>query len=484
MISLIVVAMLMQKKPTMLVNQGFEKGLLGWNVEGSVSVEHSPAIAGSNSVRLGPGKAAIWQRYDVPGLRVLWLGATMEGATSLLRIQCLDKRGHLLLSQTSQPKNGKPASIYLRTHAFTDHVIVRLESSGNESTLADDVLLTDDDKGRVEHRPTLDLVEAMRPIWSGSTVSNESVLLLGSANSKPEGSLMFPIRRVISVRDATLQRTYRAGQDFEIRGSKLIALPNSNIPTMNESEFATGKLPWTRLDGRHIFVTYEHSGRWTGPTPSYQGKLLPNFAKKLIKRKPMTVVAFGDSITQGVNVSGFRNVPPYLPDWPTLATIELRRRTGNPEIKLFNVSLGGQTSKWAKDNAKDVVASLDPDLVIIAFGMNDFWTISPEAFIDNLREVMSIIRSRRPECEFVLVSSMNFDPAYSDDPTYISNMKGYAKLLADEAKSGVALLDMDAISRALYKLKRPKDLATDPMHPDDFLSRWYAQALVATIQPK
>jgi len=43
---------------------------------------------------------------------------------------------------------------------------------------------------------------------------------------------------------------------------------------------------------------------------------------------------------------------------------------------------------------------------------------------------------------------------------------------------------MDAISRALYKLKRPKDLATDPMHPDDFLARCYAQALVATVQPK
>ena len=116
--------------------------------------------------------------------------------------------------------------------------------------------------------------------------------------------------------------------------------------------------------------------------------------------------------------------------------------------------------------------------------MNDFWTIPPKAFIDNLREVMSIIRARRPECEFILVSSMNFDPAYSDDPTYISNMKGYAELLADEAKSGVALLDMDAMSRALYKLKRPKDLATDPMHPDDFLARCYAQALVATVQPK
>lgn len=468
----------------MLINQGFENGLQGWNTEGAVSLVKDGALSGSTSVRLGPGEAAIRQRYDVPGLRILWLGASLKGSSGRIKIECIDKEGRTLQSQTAQSKNGKQPSIYLKTHAFTDHVIVSVESNGSDSAVADDVLLTDDDKNRVDHKPTLDLKEAMRPIWMGSVVSNESVLLLGSQSARPEARLMFPVRRIIAVRDSTLERTYQVGKDFEVQGSTLIALNGSSIPTMRESEFATGKLPWTRLEGRHIFVTYEHSGSWSGPTPANQRERLTLFTKKLSEGKPVAIVAFGDSITQGVNVSGFRNVPPYLPDWPTLATLELRRQTANPKIKLFNVSLGGQTSQWAKDNARDMVASLDPDLVVIAFGMNDFWSISPTAFIQNIRDVMKTIRTRRPSCEFVLVSSMIFDPTYTDDMTYISNMKGYAELLAAEARIGVAFLDMDAMCRALYRVKRPKDLATDPMHPDDFLARWYAQSLVATVQPK
>ena len=50
------------------------------------------------------------------------------------------------------------------------------------------------------------------------------------------------------------------------------------------------------------------------------------------------------------------------------------------------------------------------------------------------------------------------------------------------AGSGVAFLDMTAITGALYAAKNPKDILADPMHPNDYLARWYAQGLVALLK--
>ena len=48
---------------------------------------------------------------------------------------------------------------------------------------------------------------------------------------------------------------------------------------------------------------------------------------------------------------------------------------------------------------------------------------------------------------------------------------------------GVQFVDMTAISEAVYAAKKPKDCLNDPLHPNDFLARWYAQSLVAALDP-
>ena len=48
-------------------------------------------------------------------------------------------------------------------------------------------------------------------------------------------------------------------------------------------------------------------------------------------------------------------------------------------------------------------------------------------------------------------------------------------------RTGVRLLYMTELTDYLYKAKAAKDLMSDPMHPDDFLARWYAQGLVAML---
>jgi hypothetical protein len=61
-------------------------------------------------------------------------------------------------------------------------------------------------------------------------------------------------------------------------------------------------------------------------------------------------------------------------------------------------------------------------------------------------------------------------------------MDGYVKALRSFVRSGIRLLDMDAISEILMERKKPKDLISDPLHPNDYLARWYAQGLLTLLE--
>lgn len=472
-------AIALQVKHPIIMNGDFEKGLSGWKAEGDAKVV-------DGAVSIGPGRGAVRQRYDVPGLRVLWFGATLAASgkdiSAFVRVQCFDAKNRPVMDLKGRPDANNQAAIYLKTQAHTSYVVLSLEKDSAGGTLTgDNALLVDDDKDRVEHPPEVDLDLAMQPIWKGERVYDESVLLLSSGGGVAGGRLMFRPTKVLSVKDSTFGKSFLEGRDFTVDGDRIVALKESGIPTMSDKEFEKGEFPWTRLDGRHVFVTYEHKDTWKGPVPVYQGDRLPNTAGKLKSKKPLTIVALGDSITLGINVSGFRNVPPYLPPWPSLVARQLERATGNKQVQLYNMGLGGMNSQWAKDIAKEGVASLDPDLVLIAFGMNDFWAITPDEFQKNIESAMATVRTRRPKCEFVLIASMRFDPVYTADPTYVGHFNGFAERLRSMVGLGIALLDMTELTEALYRAKSPKDLETDPMHPDDFLARWYAQGIVATL---
>ena len=477
--TLCLLALGLQAKPPLLMNGTFSDDLKGWTAEGNVKVK-------DQTLEIGPGRGAVRQRYDVPGLRILFFGAMLKPsgpeATARIRLQCFDAQNRPLMEVTGAPDPKKQAGIYLKTQAHTAYVMLSIEKTSDAGSLvADGATLTDDDKDRVEHAPHVDLDAAMHPIWQGRRVLDESVLLLAEGDRLAQGRLMFRPSKVVAVKDATLAKTYTVGKDFTVEGDRIVATKESAIPTMRDSELAKGQYPWTPLEGRHVFVTYEHRDAWKGPVPTYQGERLSETSAKLIGKQPLTIVACGDSITLGINVSGFRNVPPYLPPWPSLVVHQLGRKCRHKGIKLYNTALGGMTSGWALENARDTVAALDPDLVLIAFGMNDFWSLTPTEFRKNVEAMMATVQTRHPKCEFLLVASMKFDPAYTTEQPYVNNLAGYADELKKLGGPGVAVFDMTALSDALYRAKSAKDLGTDPMHPDDFLARWYAQGVVATM---
>lgn len=470
------------------MNADFEKGLEGWQTRGQVSIETAKPLAGKSSLRLGPGDASVQQRYDVPGLRILFAGVWLKGVEgkASLHVRCYDRRKKLVqdLRADADPKQaasekGAYASLYFKTQAFTSYVVVSLEKSGPGSFLADGLDWKDDDRDRVQHAPQVDLDAYMTPFWSTKRVLDETLLFFSEKGGPAAGKLLFQPTRIETVRDPISGKEYREGRDFRVEGKSLIALDGSSIPTMKDEAIPKGAYPWFDFTPLHLRVTYTHDDAWTGPVPAYQGDRLPKTMAKLQAKKPLTIVAYGDSITLGINVSGFRNVPPYMPPWADLFADRLGKHFGDPKVKLYNTGLGGMLASWAKENARDVVASLNPDLVLIGFGMNDFWSVEPEEFRKEIEATMAAIRAKRPNVEFVLIASMKFDPAYTEEAVYVNHLSDYAKELAKLAGPGVALFDMTTLSDALYRAKGAKNLGADPMHPDDFLARWYAQGLFA-----
>jgi hypothetical protein len=94
---------------------------------------------------------------------------------------------------------------------------------------------------------------------------------------------------------------------------QIVLLPGSKMPSVSDTEIPKGNFPWLNLAGRHVLVTYRHADRWEGPLATYSADRLPRTLANLKAQKPLTVVAYGDSITLGINGSGYRGDPPYTP---------------------------------------------------------------------------------------------------------------------------------------------------------------------------
>lgn len=88
----------------------------------------------------------------------------------------------------------------------------------------------------------------------------------------------------------------------------------------------------------------------------------------LEKQGPITIVAFGDSITHGALSSGEINYETVY--WNLLRKKILDVKNYVP-VNVINAGIGGTTAKMSIDRIdKQVLAHL-PDLVIVCFGLND-----------------------------------------------------------------------------------------------------------------
>jgi lysophospholipase L1-like esterase len=479
---------------TNLVNGSFEDGLKGWQAKGDVQLETNAPLEGKASLRIGPGAGSVSQRVHVGNGEHLWVSVAVKSEptnTAVLIVRYLDKNGHELmqLNSATDIKPGdkvKPGTIgfYMKEHPLTADVeVIISKNHAGGYVLADQIEFVAYHDNSPELKPACDLDQYFQPFWQGKTVHNETVLMFSENGQPATGLLMFNPSRIISVRNYGLTTNYTEGKDYTLAGRNLICTPASNLTRVKDADLKKGEFNWNEMLGKQVVVTYEHDDAWAGPVQSFVGDSLPNTMKKLRNHAPLRVVAYGDSITHGVGTSRVMHIPPYMPPYPELFTARLKQIYHDNDIQLFNSAQSGATSDWGARMAGRMVATLNPDLVTIAFGQNDFWGTSADTFANNISSILQTARSKNPHAEFLLVSTLRFDPAYTTNTVYWKSVGEYEAKLKAMAGPGVQFVDLTAISEAVYAAKKPKDCLNDPLHPNDFLARWYAQSLVAALDP-
>jgi len=337
---------------------------------------------------------------------------------------------------------------------------------------------------------------ALMYFWKTTTMCNESVLMVSDNGRLPSAHLLFTPNKILSVRNAGLNIEYKEGIDWEYRDGQLSLLKGSQAPSLSKAELypdtSTNTFPkkgggfvlfkeGSFFHEHQLAVTYTHdSNLWKGTVSQFQGKNIPVVMDKLRRKSILKMLLFGDSIAAGANASGETGTAPHMPSWGKLIAEGLRRHYQG-EIAFTNTSVGGKDSKWGLETVKENVVAYDPDLVIIAFGMNDgTGRMAPQRFKANIKGIIKAVRRHNPKAEFILVATMLPNP----ESNFVGTQPFFKKVLDELTGPGIVLVDMTAVHAELLKYKSYQDMTgNDINHPNDFLIRWYAQEILSTLIP-
>jgi hypothetical protein len=478
-------------------NNDFESGFSGWVTKGNVVIDKENAHKGNSCAKIGNGFGSVMQRISGSPLSIVFFNAYVKTSDTTVKaysfIRFLDAGNKLLLTYKS---NAISTMSYQQTGNYTEtppgtkyiEIGIDRDSSGKGYVYADDFNMeTNVGEPRRKHEPLCNLDQYMRPFWTSDTIYNETVLLYAKDGGAAEGKLLYIPDKILSVKKFDLQTVYKQDIDYTLNDNVIKRVPDSGMPFRADTSFDTKKdLAWFNIQSQWVVVTYTHHDQWDGPVPHYKGNNMPNVIAKLKAKKLLKIAAYGMSITRGMDVSSYDTVPPFMPTYVNLFADQLKKTYHYNNIKLYNAGLPGSVVDWGAQYADQYISPLKPDLVILDFGMNDFWRLTPEQFRGYIQTIMKKIKARNPRVEFLLLSNMKFDPDYILDSDknksfYVSNMEGYSSVLRQLETNGVINLDMTALSDTIYHKKKAKDCIVNPLHPNDYMARWYAQGLTALL---
>jgi len=343
----------------------------------------------------------------------------------------------------------------------------------------------------------------LEPFWRRTEICEPLLFVEAEGGGRPTGKLLFKPSQVLSLRSATREVSYEAGQDYEVdlANGTISVPPGSKIPVITREQMyplMTSDLPkMARKSGDkkrgimfaegpfyhklQVEATYRcEPGQWHGPTPQYAADVLPKTTAKLRARAPLKVLVYGDSISAGSNASLFTKAPPGCPPYPELVAHGLEKHFGS-NVVLHNMAVDGTTSdNGVKLVNKEPIGKDRPDLVIIAYGMNDaYYRREAKEYRTNIRQIIERIRSDAPDAEFILVASM-LPNAERGVP--LAPFSKYRDALAALCGPGVALADVTSIWGELLKHKSFYDLTGNGInHPNDFGHCVYAETTLGLL---
>lgn len=367
----------------------------------------------------------------------------------------------------------------------------------------------EDNSGMVDSR--YDLKTYLYPLWEGTTVYNETVWFTVD-NVAP---LLYTPDEILSVKSYDLTTIYTEGVDYVLDGGSLVLTDNSRIPFMSLNEYFPTTptmiaLPrgdgtyWYAVEGpdisnRQVVVTYTRSARKHCTMPLDESAKFPKTMEKLSSGAPIKVLFYGDSITVGANSSEFLGIAPHAESYANMVKSYIEARFPDANMTFHNTAVGGTDSNWgigksagnaAIDNIEAAegdhfqkrVLNENPDLLFIAYGMND-QDYSPDSrFEDNIDEMIRKVRAQNPDVEIMLISGMIANP---DTPFHNKDYDAYQESLAaiSDRYENVGLATTLNTVRSVYNNgKRFQDCtANNVNHPNDFMMRLYAQTVLYSL---
>ncbi|MEP6662143.1 MAG: SGNH/GDSL hydrolase family protein [Verrucomicrobiota bacterium] len=302
--------------------------------------------------------------------------------------------------------------------------------------------------------------------------TGESVVLIGE---EPAQLAFAPLRREPirlrnTYRDLPATIHYEKGRDFTIdyRHGQIRRTAPSRIPDFRTNvlfgieDFDHGKFPGYGNGKFFVFVDYAAKNKIDWPKQPSQIEFLSKTRAKLQGGEHLKIIAFGDSITAGGEATG-----PKLIFWQRWADA-LQEKYPRAKIDAVNGATGGDRTVEGLARLPEKVLSQHPDLVLIAFGMNDhnIGGTPLEVFTNNLAMMVDRIR-KETGAEIILLSTFPPNPKWH----YGSHrMEAYAlamALIAREKQCAYADIYHNWI--AIESKKKPEDLLSNNInHPNDF----------------
>lgn len=211
----------------------------------------------------------------------------------------------------------------------------------------------------------------------------------------------------------------------------------------------------------------------------------------LRRHGPITIVAFGDSVTHGAVATDEVNYETAY--WNRLRQ-KLNAVRNYVPINVINAGIGGDCAREACDRMEHQVFAHQPDLVIVCFGLNDVNRELNE-YIDPLRTIFERCKQSDADTIFMTPNMLN---TYVADDTF-EGYRDYAAVTAEMQNSGkmdrymaaaIALAEEMGVTvcdcyREWKRLSETEDttllLANRINHPTREMHELFAQKLFETI---
>lgn len=363
--------------------------------------------------------------------------------------------------------------------------------------------------------PTYNLHDYIRPYWQGDTVLYESVMFREDEHTV---RLLYPIDTILSVYSADFTTEYVENIDWTVEHGCFVRLPGSRMPFMPLARFypdhhedghdfgcTEAGRPYlgfgegTTMIEKQVVISYKHSASWNGPTiPNQRGKC-DRFFQKLESGEETTILFYGDSITTGANSSGRVGVAPHAQSFPEMVTAALAEKygytmswdvhpyeemkqiekVGGKVLHYVNTAVGGMDSNWGVQNVQTHVNDYDPDLIILAFGMNDGGKTREQYMALNEQMVQSM--EENTHADIILLATMlpHFRAAgfFGHQIEYEDALVRFARDKAHISCAPMTTMHKHLLSRKEYYHMTGNNVN----HPNDFLARAYAMVLLATM---